>query len=183
MNPRNISNRVRWEVIKRDGFKCSYCGASGVQLVVDHARSVADGGGNRLVNLRAACLPCNIGKGRQSIPFTPGPPKLLSMNRREYVGAVRTFRDAFYGWREITRSRVEELKSAAYGCPCVCRSYELNCAEEIIQGEYGGIKLLETWIGLAAKARVPERDCFVYVWQCFREYEIHMDETGAIDGR
>lgn len=60
---------TRWAVLERDGFKCRYCGraAPEVELVVDHARSVIDGGTNEESNLVAACFDCNSGKGRRSV--------------------------------------------------------------------------------------------------------------------
>jgi predicted chitinase len=43
-----LSKRIRFEVFKRDSFKCQYCGAVApdVLLNVDHVRPVAGGGGN-----------------------------------------------------------------------------------------------------------------------------------------
>lgn len=60
---------VRWAVLERDGFRCRYCGraAPEVELVVDHVRSVIDGGTNDESNLVAACFDCNSGKGRRSV--------------------------------------------------------------------------------------------------------------------
>ena len=59
-----ISNKVRFEVFKRDGFKCQYCGRSApdVVLQVDHIIPVCEGGDNDLLNLVTACFDCNNGK-------------------------------------------------------------------------------------------------------------------------
>lgn len=56
---------MRFEVLKRDGFRCTYCGASGdgVELHVDHEVATANGGKTIMSNLRTACRDCNIGKG------------------------------------------------------------------------------------------------------------------------
>lgn len=61
----SISKRVRFEVFKRDSFKCQYCGASApdVVLEVDHIHPVAkDGDQTDIVNLITACKGCNSGK-------------------------------------------------------------------------------------------------------------------------
>lgn len=61
-----ISKRTRFRVLRRDGFACTYCGASqasGATLHVDHVVPVAKGGGNEIENLVAACADCNLGKG------------------------------------------------------------------------------------------------------------------------
>lgn len=61
-----VSKRLRFEILRRDGFRCHYCGKrgdeSGDGLVVDHVIPVALGGDNEPANLVAACQPCNIGK-------------------------------------------------------------------------------------------------------------------------
>lgn len=59
-----ISKTVRFEVFKRDKFKCQYCGASAPQslLQVDHINPVANEGTNEILNLITACFDCNNGK-------------------------------------------------------------------------------------------------------------------------
>lgn len=60
-----ISKKVRFEVFRRDGFTCQYCGAKPPEAVlhVDHIVPVAEGGGNEMTNLATACQECNLGKG------------------------------------------------------------------------------------------------------------------------
>lgn len=59
-----ISKKIRFEVFKRDQFKCQYCGKSApeVTLHVDHIVPVSKGGGNEILNLVSACADCNLGK-------------------------------------------------------------------------------------------------------------------------
>lgn len=60
-----LSSRMRWEVFKRDGFKCVVCGqaaADGVRLEVDHVHPVSLGGSDAETNLRTLCHRCNAGK-------------------------------------------------------------------------------------------------------------------------
>lgn len=59
-----ISKKIRFEVFKRDKFKCQYCGSSApdVLLQVDHIIPVAKNGTNNLLNLITACFDCNNGK-------------------------------------------------------------------------------------------------------------------------
>lgn len=62
---RPLSKRTRFEVFKRDGFRCTYCGKRPpeVVLVIDHVVPVAEGGGDEPENLTTACYACNAGKG------------------------------------------------------------------------------------------------------------------------
>lgn len=64
-----ISEKVRFEVFKRDSFACQYCGeaAPNVVLNVDHIKPVADGGSNELLNLITSCFSCNSGKGARPL--------------------------------------------------------------------------------------------------------------------
>jgi hypothetical protein len=70
---KGISKKTRFEVFKRDGFVCQYCGAHPPQVVleVDHIIPVADGGKNEFDNYITACLPCNRGKGAVSLDCIP----------------------------------------------------------------------------------------------------------------
>ena len=60
--------KTKFDVLKRDGFCCVYCGkkAPDVQLHVDHIVPVSSGGENDLDNLAAACAECNMGKGKRT---------------------------------------------------------------------------------------------------------------------
>lgn len=68
-----LSKRVRFDVFKRDQFKCQYCGATppSVVLEVDHLHPVADGGTNQQDNLLTACFDCNRGKSATLLSDLP----------------------------------------------------------------------------------------------------------------
>jgi len=56
---------LRYDILKRDGFKCQICGMSaqdGVTLHVDHITPVSKGGKTIPSNLRTLCFNCNMGK-------------------------------------------------------------------------------------------------------------------------
>ena len=68
---RPIKLGVRYDVLKRDRFKCVICGASPAtdtecQLHVDHIIPVAGDGSTVIDNLRTLCSKCNIGKGSKT---------------------------------------------------------------------------------------------------------------------
>ena len=64
-----LSKKIRFEVFKRDSFKCQYCGRSAPEVVlhVDHIKPVAEGGTNDLMNLITSCADCNLGKGKRKL--------------------------------------------------------------------------------------------------------------------
>lgn len=59
-----LPRRLRYEVLKRDGFKCVLCGqtAKDSLLEIDHIKAKIFGGTNNLSNLRTLCFDCNKGK-------------------------------------------------------------------------------------------------------------------------
>ena len=60
-----IFNRKRFQIFKRDSFKCQYCGRSikdGAVLEVDHIIPKSRGGTDEIDNLITSCRECNRGK-------------------------------------------------------------------------------------------------------------------------
>lgn len=59
--------KLRFEVFKKDKYKCRICGVSaedeGVKLEVDHIIPIARGGTDIISNLWTLCFKCNRGKG------------------------------------------------------------------------------------------------------------------------
>ncbi len=54
---------TRKNILRRDGFKCAYCGRSDIPLTIDHIIPKARGGDDTWENLVAACTICNNKKG------------------------------------------------------------------------------------------------------------------------
>ncbi len=64
---RGINWRLSFIVMRRDNFKCKFCGRSPatdptIILHVDHIKAWANGGETILENLQTLCSKCNIGK-------------------------------------------------------------------------------------------------------------------------
>ncbi len=65
---REIRLGLRYQILKRDRFRCVLCGRSpatvlGLELHVDHIVPISQGGKSVPENLRSTCSECNIGKG------------------------------------------------------------------------------------------------------------------------
>ena len=66
-NSRKISDKLRYQILKRDNFKCCSCGASpakdsSVELHIDHIIPWSKGGQTVAENLQTLCSKCNLGK-------------------------------------------------------------------------------------------------------------------------
>ena len=60
-----IKPSLRFEILKRDGYRCQMCGVTakdGATLEIDHVTPVSKGGSNDADNLQVLCRDCNIGK-------------------------------------------------------------------------------------------------------------------------
>ena len=87
---RVIPKKLRFEILKRDEFRCRYCGrteADGVKLHVDHVIPVAVGGRNDPDNLASACADCNLGKSANLLDD----PKLIGV---DFEARAQLFKDA-----------------------------------------------------------------------------------------
>jgi hypothetical protein len=108
-----LSKKVRFDVFKRDGFRCSYCGATPsetVLLEVDHVHPVAEGGTNDMDNLVTACFDCNRGKRAELLSVIPQSIEDKAAQTAEREAQIR----AFYEILEAKKQRKEdELWSVA----------------------------------------------------------------------
>ncbi|MBT9166735.1 MAG: hypothetical protein DDT19_00059 [Syntrophomonadaceae bacterium] len=72
-----ISKKLRFEVFKRDGFQCAYCGKCPpeIMLEIDHVEPKSQGGTDDINNLITACFDCN--RGKTAIPLDRAPQGLV----------------------------------------------------------------------------------------------------------
>lgn len=65
----SLGKKLRFEVFKRDSFKCQYCGRSAPDVIlhVDHILPVSEGGEDDLINLVTSCRDCNLGKSNRKL--------------------------------------------------------------------------------------------------------------------
>ena len=68
---------TRKNILRRDSYKCSYCGRSDLPLTIDHVIPKARGGSDSWENLVCACTSCNNKKGDR----TPDEANLNLLNK------------------------------------------------------------------------------------------------------
>lgn len=92
-----VSKRLRYEILRRDGHTCRYCGASApdAPLRVDHVTAVALGGADTPDNLVTSCEPCNSGKS--SMPTD--------------AALVSDVADSALHWAAAIKQAAEELRA------------------------------------------------------------------------
>jgi hypothetical protein len=106
---KQISTRTRFEVFKRDGFKCQYCGAHppAVILHCDHVVAIAKGGGDEMDNLVSACDRCNLGKA--AVPLTAVPQSL-----KDKAAEVAEREAQIRGYHQVLQARKDRLEDEAW---------------------------------------------------------------------
>jgi len=109
----SLSKKLRFDVFKRDGFTCQYCGvhpSSGVVLEVDHIIPVADGGSNNIDNLITACFACNRGKGAGLLSSIPQSLEDKAADVAENEAQIRAYHEVLESKK---KRRDDELWSVA----------------------------------------------------------------------
>jgi hypothetical protein len=153
---KSLSTRTRFEVMKRDGHRCRYCGATAVQtrLVVDHVISVADGGTDDENNLVTACDDCNAGKSdipldekRYASIVDVGPVTDHADQIRAYLEAQLEVLQA----RQEVLDEVNGLWIGAFGCDAPAH-FLASIAVKLSDG----VSLVEIDYAIYAAARHPD---------------------------
>lgn len=100
-----ISKKTRFEVFKRDGFICQYCGSHppSVILHIDHIKAVASGGQNDIDNLVTSCEPCNPGKGARDLSVVP-------QTLADKAASVAEREAQLFGYQEILELKRERIE-------------------------------------------------------------------------
>jgi hypothetical protein len=109
---KSLSKKTRFDVFKRDGFVCQYCGKRppNTVLEVDHIKPVCEGGKDHQDNLITACFDCNRGKGGQPlsvIPQTLEQKIALVAEKTEQLKALDRFTKAIARRQEVAIDQVE----------------------------------------------------------------------------
>jgi 5-methylcytosine-specific restriction endonuclease McrA len=84
----------RKNILRRDGYRCQYCGRSDIPLTLDHVHPVSRGGEDSWENLVCACVDCNNRKGDRMPEEAKMPLRRLPIRPnhvtfiRHFVGAV-----------------------------------------------------------------------------------------------
>lgn len=109
---KSISQKIRFEVFKRDSFQCQYCGASAPDVVlhVDHIKPVSKGGDNDITNLVTSCQKCNSGKSDRELDDDAVIQK--QREQLEILNERRNQLEMMLEWRESMRDIADQYVDA-----------------------------------------------------------------------
>lgn len=120
-----IPKRIRFEVFKRDSFKCQYCGGAAPEVVlhIDHIKPVSAGGQNDIVNLITSCEACNLGKA--AVPLSDTSAAMKSRRQMEALQERREQLEMIMEWQQ----GIEEIE-------CDAIVYAANTWRDCFDGQY-----------------------------------------------
>ena len=104
--PRPCVKLTKREILRRDNYKCQYCGKGTYNLTVDHIIPRRLGGVSTWENLVTACAECNHKKGGRSLPqsglalkTTPEePPSSAKYLFGKYLNRYEEWEQFIQGW-------------------------------------------------------------------------------------
>ncbi|MCK4621072.1 MAG: HNH endonuclease [Desulfuromonadales bacterium] len=117
-----IGKKARFEIFKRDGFTCQYCGAAppSVVLEVDHILAVANGGDSSPDNLVTSCFNCNRGKAATILTAVPDSLAGKAKKTRESELQLK-------GFYEILQAKKDRLEEESW---VVAEIMQPGCSED-----------------------------------------------------
>lgn len=161
---KNLSKKKRFEIFKRDGFTCQYCGAHppAAVLVLDHIVPFAAGGPCDDDNLVTSCETCNQGKGARSLQQVP---ESLASRAAEVAEREAQLR----GFHEVMEARRERIEDDAWAVADIFIDHfrKDGIRKDWLQsiryfneqlGRYAVMEAME----LAVSRKRHERQCFMY---------------------
>lgn len=100
-----IGKKLRFDVFKRAGFQCTYCGKSPpeVTLEIDHIEPVSKGGTNDINNLVSACFDCN--RGKRNIRLTKKPNKTP-----ENIAILKEQEEQLKEYRKLIKKKTRRIR-------------------------------------------------------------------------
>ena len=106
-----ISTRMRFEIFKRDSFKCLYCGKSAPSVIlhVDHVMPICEGGTNEPANLVTACQDCNLGKSGVLLSNKPASLKATEKLEREKFAQLKAYNAWLFEKRNQQENWVRQI--------------------------------------------------------------------------
>lgn len=117
-----MGDKLRFEVFKRDQFKCQYCGKAAPEVVlhVDHINPVSKGGDNDILNLVTSCVDCNSGKSNRLLTDNTIIEKQRKMleeldERRKQLRMMLDWREELKGFDdEVVQSVAQYIEEKIY---------------------------------------------------------------------
>jgi len=175
-----ISNKLRFEIFKRDEFMCQYCGSHPPKAVlhVDHITPVKLGGDNNISNLITSCSICNSGKSATSLNSIP-------KSLKDTAKAMKQKEAQIKGYNKVMQEHIARVESDAWRVANMLLHTFGEPLNSINSNHFRSIKIFIERLGLygclesveimAIKNIRSEQKAFIYFcgicWNKIKEHE------------
>lgn len=179
-----LSKSLRFEVLRRDGFTCTYCGRKPptVELHVDHVTPTALGGLDVPENLRTACIECNVGKG--STPVDADLVTAVRADAERWAAAIRQASDEMSAKSEDTLAWFAETWNAWRDADGNAVPLPHDWKRSIRRWRDLGLpkSIITEMVTVAmARSHIPTRDIFNYfAGCCWRQITVMQERAAQI---
>lgn len=180
---KSLGLKLRFEIFKRDGFCCRYCGSTppSVVLEVDHIVPVAGGGTNDPENLATSCFDCNRGKRdhplQEAIPQPVFNPTIETERLKQakaysaHLVAVQKSRDEIFRtisdhWLRLKGEDCDEFVLGGEAANAIRKFQKQLSAQEIMEA----IEIAHSKMGRRSEYQMLRYFCGV-CWRKIRERE------------
>ena len=174
----SVGKTVRFEVFRRDGFTCRYCGSKppDVVLEIDHVLPRRDGGGDEPLNLVTSCFACNRGKAGRQIkdPVQKPDADFETLAVEQEIGEIRQYQRRLAAREEAQKELIRDLQDAWVSASGLDWSPHERIVKQFL-GRYEPT-IIEAAI-LAVAPKVADRrfrgkdDWLKYLWGTMRNME------------
>ena len=174
MKRKAVSKKTRFEVFKRDGFQCVYCGQTppAVVLELDHVEPVATGGTNEETNLVTSCFDCN--RGKRDIPLDQVPPALsesmdILKEREDQIKEYRKFKKAIRRRENKDFKDIENILAETYENTRFTKKFKMQTLQKFFK-ELDKDAIEESmWLATSKVNDDPERCIRYFCGVCWRK--------------
>lgn len=168
-----IGKKTRFEVFKRDGFICQYCGNTPPKVVLeaDHIVPVSKGGTNDMTNLATACFTCN--RGKRDIELSVIPESLYSKSeelkeREDQLVEYRKVLDRIARREKKERKKVNDAYEDCYP-DYYLKAKFLNTSVKKFIEELGVEEVVDSMYKAATKIADPEKAIKYFCGICWNK--------------
>lgn len=182
-----ISTRLRYEILRRDGFTCRYCGAKAPDAVleVDHVLAVALGGTDEPTNLVTACEPCNSGKAST----TPDAAMVADVDEQhlQWLAAIKSAQSVMAQRERDSKDQFARFEAAWKTWDKTLLSLDANAPEKLELWLADGLTIEQVceYVSIAWSAHwIPPANVFAYLCGIVRNKtaELHAIARETLDG-
>lgn len=171
-----IKKGERFELFKRDGFTCQYCGRQPPEatLQIDHIVPVAEGGDNDEMNLITACRSCNLGKGANPLDNPQRPDADLAwLEVQQELAELQDYQTSKQERNELMSAVIELLQTTWSDCSGLTWSPADHIVMQMVT-RFGPDLVEQAFLNVAPKVAtgyIKRRGWPQYVWGTLNRME------------